>query len=322
MLDAKQLETLAAVVEHGGFGPAAKALSLTLAAVSLRIKTLEAQLGQRLLVRGKTVRATAAGQTLLSHVKQLRSMEADMLAQLQGGQGVEGGRSRPRWHSLAVAINADSLASWFLPGLSAMLLEQQLLLDITIDDQDHTHGALRSGDVMGCVTTLSRAMRGCVAEPLGTMRYRCVAAAEVAARCRDAQGRVSVHRLLSQPAVIFNRKDALQDTYLQLHFGLRDAQYPRHFAPAVDAFEKAIALGLGWGMVPDVPREGPVPWEEVMPGATVDVALYWQHWVRESLSAQRLSAAVKMAAQRLMPMASASPPASRRIARARGAGPT
>ncbi len=304
MLDAKQLEALAAVVEHGGFGPAAKALSLTLAAVSLRIKTLEAQLGQRLLVRGKTVRATATGQALLAHIKQLRSMEADLLAQLPGAQAAVG---RARWHSLAVAINADSLTSWFLPGLSALLLKQRLLLDITIDDQDHTHDALRSGDVIGCVTTLSSAMRGCVAEPLGLMRYRCVAAPALAARCRDARGRFSVHRLLAQPAIIFNRKDALQDAYLQRHFGLGEVQYPRHFAPAVDAFEKAIALGLGWGMVPDVPRDGDVPWEEVLPGATVDVALYWQHWARESLSAQRLTAAVKAAAaERLLPM----PPAS------------
>jgi LysR family transcriptional regulator (chromosome initiation inhibitor) len=301
MLDAKQLEALAAVVEHGGFGPAAKALSLTLAAVSLRIKTLEAQLGQRLLVRGKAVRATAAGQALLAHIKQLRSMEADLLAQLPGAQG--SGVGRARWHSLAVAINADSLASWFLPGLAALLLKQRLLLDITIDDQDHTHDALRSGDVIGCVTTLSTAMRGCVAEPLGLVRYRCVAAPALAARCRDARGRFSVHRLLAQPAIIFNRKDALQDAYLQRHFGLRDAQYPRHFAPAVDAFEKAIALGLGWGMVPDVPRDAALPWEEVVPDATVDVALYWQHWARESLSAQRLTAAVKAAAaERLLPM--------------------
>ena len=301
MLDAKQLEALAAVVEHGGFGPAAKTLSLTLAAVSLRIKTLEAQLGQRLLVRGKTVRATAAGQALLAHIKQLRSMEADLLAQLPGAQSA--GARRARWHSLAVAINADSLASWFLPGLAAMLLKQRLLLDITIDDQDHTHDALRSGDVIGCVTTLSRAMRGCVAEPLGLVRYRCVAAPALVAGCRDVRGRLSVHRLLAQPAVIFNRKDALQDTYLQRHFGLRDAQYPRHFAPAVDAFEKAIALGLGWGMVPDVPRDAPVPWQEVVPEATVDVALYWQHWARESLSAQSLTAAVKAAAaERLLPI--------------------
>ena len=56
MLDARQLEAFAAVIEHGGFGPAAQALSLTLAAVSLRIKALEEGLGQRLLVRGKTVR--------------------------------------------------------------------------------------------------------------------------------------------------------------------------------------------------------------------------------------------------------------------------
>ena len=68
MLDAKQLEALAAVLEQGGFGPAAQSLNLTLAAVSLRIKGLEAALGQRLLVRGKSVRATPAGQTLLAHV--------------------------------------------------------------------------------------------------------------------------------------------------------------------------------------------------------------------------------------------------------------
>ena len=88
MLDARQLEALAAVVEHGGFGPAARALSLTLAAVSLRIKSLEDALGQRLLVRGRQVRATPAGQALLGHVKQVRLMEADLLAGLQDAQGV------------------------------------------------------------------------------------------------------------------------------------------------------------------------------------------------------------------------------------------
>ena len=55
MLDARQLEAFSAVVEHGGFGPAAQALSLTLPAVSVRIKALEDGLGQRLLVRGKRV---------------------------------------------------------------------------------------------------------------------------------------------------------------------------------------------------------------------------------------------------------------------------
>ena len=300
MLDARQLEALAAVVDHGGFGPAAQSLSLSLAAVSLRIKSLEDTLGQRLLVRGKQVRATPAGQALLGHVKQVRLMEADLLDGLQGGALPRDG---VRWQSLGVAINADSVASWFLPGVAALLQRHHLLLEIVIDDQDHTHDALRSGDVMGCVTTLTTAMRGCMAEPLGVMRYRCVASPAVAQRCRTPRGAVSVHKLLALPAVIFNRKDALQDTFLEQHFGLRQPNYPRHFAPAVDAFETAIELGLGWGMVPEQHLAARPGLQEILPDATVDVGLYWQHWARESLSAQRLTAAVKEAAARhLRPM--------------------
>jgi LysR family transcriptional regulator (chromosome initiation inhibitor) len=295
MLDARQLEALAAVVDHGGFGPAAQSLSLSLAAVSLRIKSLEDTLGQRLLVRGKQVRATPAGQALLGHVKQVRLMETDLLDGLQGGAQPRGG---VRWQSLGVAINADSVASWFLPGVAALLQRHHVLLEILIDDQDHTHDALKSGDVTGCVTTLTTAMRGCVAEPLGVMRYRCVASPAVAQRCRTPRGAVSVHKLLAQPAVIFNRKDALQDAFLEQHFGLRQPNYPRHFAPAVEAFETAIELGLGWGMVPEQHLAARPGLQEILPDATVDVVLYWQHWAHESLSAQRLTAAVKEAAAR------------------------
>jgi len=288
MLDARQLDALAAVIEHGSFGAAAKALSLTLAAVSLRIKSLEAALGQRLLVRGKQVRATPAGQALLGHVKQVRLMESDLMAGLPGGAtGMQ---------TLSVAVNADSLTSWFLPGVAGALQAHRLLLDVVVDDQDHTHDALKSGDVVGCVTTLAQSMRGCVAEPLGIMRYRCVAAPALIAEW----GGALPHRLLRSPAVIFNRKDALQDAYLAQHFNLRDALYPRHFVPAVDAFELALALGLGWGMVPDMllaARPAGLPLQEVLPGHPVDVVLYWQHWAREPLAAQRLTQAIKRAAQ-------------------------
>ncbi len=292
MLDPRHLEALSAVVDNRGFGAAAQALGLTLAAVSLRIKSLETQLGQRLLVRGKAVRATAAGQALLAHARQLRMMEADLLAGLQAGGG-----PGTRWRSLSVAINADSVASWFLAGVAPLLQRHRLLLDIVIDDQDHTHDALKNGDVIGCVTTLAEPMRGCVAESLGTMRYRCVASADVVRRCRTPSGALSPHRLLAQPAVIFNRKDALQDTFLAQQFGLRSPNYPRHFAPAVDAFETAIELGLGWGMVPEQHLASRPALLELLPGASVDVVLYWQHWARESPSAGRLTRAVKAAAQ-------------------------
>ncbi len=305
MLDARQLEALAAVVEHGSFGAAAQALSLTLAAVSLRIKALEDTLGQRLLVRGKQVRATPAGQSLLAHVKQVRMMEADLLGGLQGTSNPSGVRQAQRWQSLSVAVNADSVASWFLPGVAPLLLKHHLLLEILIDDQDHTHDALKSGDVIGCVSTLAEPMRGCVAEPLGTMRYCCVATPAVVKRCQTPSGAVSLHKMLAQPAVIFNRKDALQDAFLAQHFGLQQPHYPRHFAPAVEAFETAIELGLGWGMVPEqhlaqraaLQADPAQTLQELLPEATVDVALYWQHWAREAPSAQRLTEAVKTAAR-------------------------
>lgn len=299
MLDARQLEALAAVIEHASFGAAAKSLSLTLAAVSLRIKSLEDSLGQRLLVRGKQVRATPAGQALLAHIRQVRLMEADFVDGLLGSQtGAEGAM-----HTLSVAANADSLASWLLPGVAAALKKHRLLLDIVVDDQDHTHDALKSGAVSGCVTTLALAMRGCVAEPLGVMRYRCVAAPSLIAQWgerRSRNARSIAHSMLRSPAVIFNRKDALQDAFLAQHLNLRDALYPRHFVPGVDAFERALELGMGWGMVPDLLLEGRdhrPPLEEVLPGRTVDVLLYWQHWAREPIAAQRLTQSIKEAAR-------------------------
>jgi LysR family transcriptional regulator (chromosome initiation inhibitor) len=303
MLDAKQLDALAAVLEHGGFGPAARALNLTLPAISLRIKGLEVALGQRLLVRGKTVRATPAGQVLMAHVKQVHMMEADLLGGLQTGRAPGTQGTQIQWQTLSVAVNADSLASWFLPGVAGFLVRHHVLLDVVIDDQDHTHVALKNGDVVGCVSTQKTPMRGCVAEPLGTLRYLCVAAPAVVARCRTRSGALSVHRLLATPALIFNRKDSLQDDFLARHFKLLAPHYPRHFVPAVDAFACALENGLGWGMVP-LPflgeRKEKFVLQELMPGSAVDIALYWHHWEREPLSAQRLTKAVKLAAQKVL----------------------
>ena len=297
MLDGKQLEALAAVLEHGGFGPAAQALNLTLAAVSLRIKSLETSLGQRLLVRGKVVRATAAGQALLAHIRQVQLMEADLLSDTATQHG-----AAAQWQRLSVAVNADSLSSWLLPGVAPALARHHLLLDVVIDDQEHTHESLKSGDVVACVSTHPTPMRGCVAEPLGVMRYRCVGAPALVRKCQTRSGAVSPHRLLATPAVIFNRKDGLQDLFLSQQFGLQLPQYPRHFVPAVDAFESALVSGMGWGMVHELhllARSGRLPLVEVLPGSSVDVPLYWHHWAREPLSAQRLTQAVKQAAKAL-----------------------
>jgi len=135
--------------------------------------------------------------------------------------------------------------------------------------------------------------------PLGTMRYQCVAAPALIDRWRLASGHVSVHRMLRSPAVVFNRKDGLQDLFLKTHFQITHAPYPRHFVPAVDAFECAIAEGLGWGMVPEVSlntRLTPEACAPIFPAMWVDVPLVWHHWLKASNTTQQLTKAIQRAA--------------------------
>ena len=57
---------------------------------------------------------------------------------------------------------------------------------------------------------------------------------------------------------------------------------------------------MGWGMVSEL-QQAATPaslLEEVFPGRSVDVVLYWQHWAREAVSAQRLTAAATTALRR------------------------
>jgi LysR family transcriptional regulator, chromosome initiation inhibitor len=295
-LDARQLSAFATTVAEGSLTRAAQVLGLTLAATSLRIKALEEHLGQRLLVRGKVARATPAGQKLLAHIQQLRLMESDLLQSLRP--------TRSQWQQLAVAVNADSLASWFLPGVQASLQRHQITLDVLVDDQEHTLQWLQNGDVTGCVTSFSNQLRGCVALPLGRMRYHCVAAPALAAKLRAHKpGERSGVALLKTPAIGFNRKDSLQDQFLAKLLGVEKPNYPRHYLSATDAYHLALVSGLGWGMEasiqsPQALAQGQL--DVLFPDFYVDVPLYWQHWQREAPQAARLTLAVQAAAKRAL----------------------
>jgi LysR family transcriptional regulator, chromosome initiation inhibitor len=298
-LDPRQLAAFDATVQAGSLSAAAVTLRITLAATSLRIKALEESLGQRLLVRGKIARATPAGQALLTHIKQVRLLEADLQHTLQPAMRAGAGA----YQNISVAVNADSLGSWFFPGIQAALQQHKLTLDVTVDDQDHTLEWLKNGDVIGCVTTLPAPLRSCVAEPLGTMRYRCVAAPSLRAKLLGKKTTIGLHQLVMQPAMGFNRKDGLQDKFLHHCFGMTDLAYPRHYLPAVDAYHHALVSGVGWGMQADIQspddlRHGALV--DLFPGQFVDVPLYWHHWQREAPQAARLTLAIKAAASKLL----------------------
>src|SRR5688572_24357653 len=157
--DPAALECLAAIVEEGGFDRAAQRLNITQSAVSQRLRALEAQVGTVLIVRSRPIRPTAAGQLLLKHTKQLRLLRVDLDRDLQelAPSSTGGLREDER---ISVAVNADSIATWALPALNE-LVRQGLPLEIITDDQDFTHEWLREGQVLGCITTVKQALRGC-----------------------------------------------------------------------------------------------------------------------------------------------------------------
>jgi len=281
-LDPRQCEAVRAVIDSGSFEQAAVALHLTPSAVSQRVRALEVALGTPLVVRTRPCRATPAGQRLLQYLRRVHALEHDLQAEFAGEQAAP--------LSIAIALNNDSLASWFLPALAPFAIEEQVLLDLTVDDQDHTYTLLEAGRALGCISTEPRPLRGCEVEPLGAMRYRCMASPAFRARW-FAKG-VTRAALRQAPVIVFDRKDRLQADFLLKHFGLPEDAWPRHTIPASDPFMQAVVLGMGWGMVPelqmhDLRERGLLV--DIAPSRPTDVALYWHAWKVQSPRMERLS---------------------------------
>src|SRR4051812_29350826 len=223
--DPDALECLAAIVEEGGFERAAQRLSITQSAVSQRLRALEAQVGTVLIVRSRPLRPTSAGQLLLKHTKQMRLLRADLERDMKelAPSSIGGAREEER---ISIAINADSIATW-APGALNDLARQGLPLEIITDDQDFTQEWLREGQVLGCITTLKQAMRGCKVVALGAMRYVAVAEATFV-RERLAQG-LGPHNFRDVPFIAFNRKDDMQSEFVGKAYGLKRVQLNQLF---------------------------------------------------------------------------------------------
>jgi len=283
-VDGAQLAALAAVVEFGSFEAAAHQLHVTPSAISQRIKALEQRVGQVLIIREKPCVATAAGAPLLRLAAQIAVLEADALAEMRQGQA-----DRPR---IALAVNADSMATWFT-GVFARLADA--LLDVRIEDQDHSARLLREGVVMGAVTTERTAVAGCRVRPLGVMRYRPVATPQFV-RHHLPDG-FTAEAAARAPSLAWNRDDALQDQLLRKVFG-RGIPRPVHYVPTADGFAGAVHAGLGWGMYPEQLIAAPfVP----VAAEHLDVPLYWQCWKLDSDTVARVTDAVTAAAADLLP---------------------
>ena len=283
-IDGQQLAAFAAVIEQGSFDAAAVRLHVTPSAISQRIKALEQRLGQVLVVREKPCSATAAGVPLLRLAAQTALLEAEALADMGGGEG-----AAPR---IAVAVNADSMSTWFTGVFDAL---DGVLFDVRIEDQDHSARLLREGVVMGAVTTERHAVPGCRVRPLGVMRYVPVASPSYIERYLSDGFTASA--VGEAPSVAWNRDDALQDRLVRKLFR-REIARPVHFVATAEGFGAAARAGLGWGMFPESLAASGIAGGSFVRVSNMhlDVPLFWQCWKLDSPIVGRVTEVIRLAA--------------------------
>jgi LysR family transcriptional regulator (chromosome initiation inhibitor) len=271
MIDYPAALAVATVVRTGSFEKAAKALHITPSAVSQRVKSLEERLGVALVERGTPCLATEKGARLCRHMELVGALEAGLLDYLPELGEVPGGTV-----TLDIAVNADSLGTWFLPAAAELAVSSHIVFNIAVDDQDHTAEWLRRGRVLAAVTSLSEPVTGCRVTALGKLRYRATASPDYVRRyLRDG---VNANAMAKAPSLTFNQKDRLQADWLRSTFGIDEA-VPTHWLPSTHGFVDACLLGMGWCLNPEqLVREHLAAGRlvELVPGVTMDIPLYWQ----------------------------------------------
>jgi LysR family transcriptional regulator (chromosome initiation inhibitor) len=152
--------------------------------------------------------------------------------------------------------------------------------------------------VLGCVTTLKQALRGCKVVPLGAMNYVAVAQPEFA-RARLAKG-LTPHNFRDVPFIAFNRKDDGQAEFVTKAFGLRRVTLSQLFVPSSEGQVRAVLAGWGVSVLPELLVAGLIQQgalQDIAPGHRLPIQLYWHCWNLESDVLDALSAALTQAAQ-------------------------
>nr|WP_314258457.1 LysR family transcriptional regulator ArgP [uncultured Devosia sp.] len=271
MIDYSAAAAIATIVRLGSFEKAAKALNVTPSAISQRVKQLEERLGTVLIERGSPCRATDKGAWLCRHMDQVDLLERSLFEQMP-----ELGDVGRRTVTLDIAVNADSLGTWFLPAVASFAERSKVLLNIEVDDQEHTVDWLQRGRVVAAVTSLKEPVAGCAVTGLGSLRYHATASPEFMRR--HFPDGVTSETIGKAPALTFNQKDSLQQDWVAAYVGGQVATQT-HWLPSTQGFVEACLLGMGWGLNPvhlveDHLRAGRLV--ELVAGAVMDVPLYWQ----------------------------------------------
>lgn len=284
MIDYRALVALSAIVEHKGFERAAQILHISQSAISQRIKQLESRLGQPVLLRQTPPSPTQLGQKLIGHLQRVQHLEADL-----GLNQEEHSRVRAR-----IAVNADSLSTWFGEAIGRMTSEMDI--DLVIADQDVGVTLMRRGEVLASLCSDNNLVNGARIDRLGVMRYRAYASPDFLLQQKLLENFSNLH---AAPCLIFNQDDTLQHRFLAM-LNQSPPTCPIS-CPSTEGFIQLAINGCGFGMLPEVQaalgvQNGSLV--DLSPEHFIDVPLYWHSWRSSSSVMKKLRASVIKTAHR------------------------
>lgn len=233
-MDLRQLRNFLAAIEHGSILRAADAIHLTQPALSRSIQALEAELGARLLERGRRgIEPTAHGLLLARHARALVARADDAIAALRGLRADEPVR-------LAIGVGTH-LAGVVLPRVVAAMVRELPRLAVSLRDGsgEDLVAALERGeiDVALCAWPAEGIPSGLAFEEILRSDLAVVArAAHPLARRR----RVALEELLQQRWALADRPRAIGQV-LRLAFAAAALPPPE---PAVRATSMVFLLEL------------------------------------------------------------------------------
>lgn len=288
-LPVEHLATFVAIVDEGSFEAAARRLHVTASAVSQRVRAMEERAGTVLLRRTRPVEATDAGFAVLRAARQIERIADDVSAEL--GQEIHAGPGA-RGALIRLVVNADTLATWFVPALARAARETRARFEVLRADESISTERLRRGDVMAAITATATAVPGCTSTRLGVDRYRAVASPEfVAGHFPDG---LTTDALRDAPVLEFDHHDEFQQRFIRRTTRAK-LDPPRHLVPSSAEFALAVELGMGWGMLPARQCAEPIAagrLVELAPGTAIDLPLYWQRWNLRSPILDTISAII------------------------------
>lgn len=235
------------VAKLGSFTEAASRLYLTQPAISLQVKALEKEIGEKLFDRvGRSIRLTHTGSLLLRHVEELIAKLEETQRVVDEIKNLKRGR---------VSLGAsDTTNMYFLPGLVKAFCNAYAGIDLRIQSlfSREVIRKVLERDLDFGIVTLGEVPEVLLAIPLFRQRFVCIAAKDHPFAARKY---ISAAELAPYPLIGLDKQSVTGrglDGYFQ-KAGLRYA--PSLEVNSFEVVKSYVAAGLGIALVPEVAAE-------------------------------------------------------------------